>query len=164
LPVMGGFAQASGTVGGWPSRAASRCLRCRSGSRPRGVEQHLSLAAVDAAPRRTPPVASRHLAYWAIGAFDRTVPVAGPREVQQPDAGIALTDYQAVSKPVGSGRSATASRRKAAAPHQRPIKQSLKRCTLSCPTWLRPSVASGSSLPTWHDMSARVMKGQGFFA
>jgi hypothetical protein len=26
--------------------------------------------------------------------------------------------------------------------------QSLKRCTLSWPTWLRPSVASGSSLPT----------------
>src|SRR4029079_2433034 len=29
-----------------------------------------------------------------------------------------------------------------------PIKQSLKRCTLSWPTWLRPSVASGSSGPT----------------
>ena len=29
-----------------------------------------------------------------------------------------------------------------------PIKQSLKRCTLSCPMWLFPSVPSGSSLPT----------------
>jgi hypothetical protein len=29
-----------------------------------------------------------------------------------------------------------------------PIRQSLKRCTLSWPSWLRPSVASGSSLPT----------------
>src|SRR5262249_18287541 len=40
---------------GWPSRAASRCLRCRSGSRPQGIKQHLSLAAVNAARRRTPP-------------------------------------------------------------------------------------------------------------
>ena len=38
---------------------------------------------------------------------------------------------------------------------QRPIKQSLKRCTLSWPTWLRPSVASGSSGPTiWRHFSA----------
>src|SRR3954451_5426573 len=29
-----------------------------------------------------------------------------------------------------------------------PIRQSLKRCTLSWPSWLRPSVASGTSLPT----------------
>src|SRR6476661_9925820 len=35
------------------------------------------------------------------------------------------------------------------APYRRaPIKQSLKRCTLSCPMWLFPSVPSGSSLPT----------------
>ena len=40
-----------------------RYPRCRSGSRPRGVGQHVSLAAVDAAPRRTPPVASRHLGF-----------------------------------------------------------------------------------------------------
>ena len=37
----------------------------------------------------------------------------------------------------------------AGAPYRRaPIKQSLKRCTLSCPMWLFPSVPSGSSIPT----------------
>jgi hypothetical protein len=62
-----------------------------------------------------------------------------------------------------AGLPCRASRRKVAAPYQRPIKQSLKRCTLSCPTWLRSSVASGSSPPTLARHICASDEGSGLF-
>src|SRR4029077_9943810 len=65
--------------------------------------------------------------------------LAGLASLGQRPAGAISEDAFVVQHP----------RTECGAPYRRaPIKQSLKRCTLSWPSWLRPSVASGCSLPT----------------
>ena len=82
----------------------------------------------------------RALAPIAAGNTPATVGgLAGLASLGQRPAGAISEDAFVVQHP----------RTECGAPYRRaPIKQSLKRCTLSWPSWLRPSVASGCSLPT----------------